>query len=545
MSALGKHPKGLPYLFLTEMWERFGYYLMIGIFVLYMTDFEKGGLNFDREQAADIFGTFIALNYLTPFIGGLLADRLLGYRRSIILGGSLMGLGYLCLAISGMGAFYTAMVLIILGNGFFKPNITTILGSLYSEGSYKPLKDSGYNIFYMGINVGAFICNFFAAFLRNTYGWSEAFAAAGIGMFIGVGVFMLGNKHYAHVDIIKPASKEDTPVIKVLYQVLLPAIVIGIVGWLIPGNIFGSDSTDAFLLGSIPVVSFYASLYFRASEKEKKPLGALLSIFAVVVIFWAVFKQNGTALTTWAQYYTNRETPKSIEKVTSALKLNETVVYKQDTTFLLNEKFQKVKDEAGKPMKGLTYPAYFKNDDVSMLQEGQEKKLVSTELFQSINPFFVVALTPLVIAFFSFLRSKRKEPSTPEKICLGLFVSGLSTLIMVAAVYVCGDGDVKSSSWWLISSYGIITIGELFLSPMVLSLVSKLSPPRITAMMMGGWSLATSLGNKLSGILAKMWDTYDDKANYFWVNFVLLMIATAMLGLMLKRLNKVFKEYGA
>lgn len=118
MSALGKHPKGLPYLFLTEMWERFGYYLMIGIFVLYMTDFEKGGLNFDREQAADIFGTFIALNYLTPFIGGLLADRLLGYRRSIILGGSLMGLGYLCLAISGMGAFYTAMVLIILGNGF-------------------------------------------------------------------------------------------------------------------------------------------------------------------------------------------------------------------------------------------------------------------------------------------------------------------------------------------------------------------------------------------------------------------------------------------
>ena len=545
MGILAKHPKGLPYLFLTEMWERFGYYLMIGIFVLYMTDFEKGGLNFDREQAADIFGTFIALNYLTPFLGGLLADRLLGYRRSIILGGSLMGLGYLCLAISGMTAFYAAMSLIIIGNGFFKPNISTLLGGLYSEGKFKSLKDSGYNIFYMGINVGAFICNFFAAFLRNTYGWSEAFAAAGIGMFIGVGIFILGNKNYAHVDIIKPTEKGDTPVIKVLYQVLLPAILIGIVGWLIPGNICGSDSTDAFLLGSVPVVTFYASLYFKASEKEKKPIGALLSIFAVVVIFWAVFKQNGTALTTWAQYYTNRDTPKSIEKITSALKLDETVTYKQDTTYLLDHQFKKIKDASGVATKGLTYPAYFINDNVSQLEEGQKKKLISTELFQSINPFFVVTLTPLVIAFFSFLRSRKKEPTTPGKICLGLFVSGLSTLIMVAAVYSIGDGSIKSSSWWLISSYGIITIGELFLSPMGLSLVSKLSPPRITAMMMGGWSLATSLGNKLSGILAKLWDTYDDKANYFWVNFILLMIATAMLALMLKRLNKIFKEYGA
>ena len=206
---------------------------------------------------------------------------------------------------------------------------------------------------------------------------------------------------------------------------------------------------------------------------------------------------------------------------------------------------KKIKDASGTATKGLTYPAYFINDDVSQLQEGQKKKLISTELFQSINPFFVVTLTPLVIAFFSFLRSRKKEPTTPGKICLGLFVSGLSTLIMVAAVYSIGDGSIKSSSWWLISSYGIITIGELFLSPMGLSLVSKLSPPRITAMMMGGWSLATSLGNKLSGILAKLWDTYDDKANYFWVNFILLMIATAMLALMLKRLNKIFKEYGA
>lgn len=539
-----KHPKGLYYLFFTEMWERFGYYLMIGIFVLYMTDYEKGGLDMDREKAADIFGTFIALNYLTPFIGGLLADRLLGYRKSIIIGGSLMGLGYLCLAISGMTAFYTAICLIILGNGFFKPNISTLLGSLYNEPKYKSMKDSGYSIFYMGINIGAFICNFFAAFLRNKYGWGEAFAAAGVGMFIGVAVFIFGNKHYAHVDVIKPTNVEDTPVIKVLYQVLLPAIVIGVMGWFIPGNIFGSDSTDAFLLGAIPVVSFYASLYFRANANEKKPIGALLSIMGVVVIFWAVFKQNGTALTTWAQYYTNRETPKVIEGFGDALYLNEEVSYTKDSTYVLDNQFRKIKNTEGVAVKSLAYPAYYINEDVSKLSEGKKTKLISTELFQSINPFFVVMLTPLVVAFFSFLRSRKKEPTTPAKICWGLFISGISTLIMVAAVYACGNGAVKASPMWLVESYAIVTIGELFLSPMGLSLVSKLSPPRITAMMMGGWSLATSLGNKLSGILAKMWDGYEDKANYFYVNFALLMIATLMLALMLKRLNRIFKESG-
>jgi len=540
-----KHPKGLYYLFFTEMWERFGYYLMIGIFVLYMTDFEKGGLEIDRDIAADIFGTFIALNYLTPFIGGLLADRLLGYRRSIIIGGSLMGAGYLTLALPGVTAFYSAMALIVLGNGFFKPNISTLLGNLYSTPENKHMKDSGYSIFYMGINIGAFICNFFAAFLRNTYGWGEAFTAAGIGMFVGVIVFIIGQKNYAHVDVVKPPNPEDTPIVKVLYQVLLPAIATGFAAWFIPGNIFGSDSSDAFLIGSIPVIAFYASLYFKANAQDKKPIGALLSIMAVVVIFWAVFKQNGTALTTWAQYYTDREMPTSLIKPTDALKLSENLTYKLDSSLVLDNKFRKVKDEAGKPIKSLVYPAYFINDDAKNKIENKETKLINTELFQSINPFFVIILTPLVIAFFTFLRRRRKEPSTASKICWGLFVSAISTLVMVAAVYACGNGIHKASALWLVGTYSVVTVGELFLSPMGLSLVSKLSPVRITAFMMGGWSLATSLGNKLSGVLAKMWDNYEDKSNFFLVNFILLLIATALLMLMLKRLNKVLDEYGA
>jgi POT family proton-dependent oligopeptide transporter len=190
-----KHPSGLPYLFMTELWERFGYYLMIGIFVLYMEDTAKGGLGLSSKESADIFGTFIALNYLTPFIGGMLADRLLGYRLSVIIGGLLMGIGYCCLALQGMTAFWGAIFLMILGNGFFKPNISTLLGNLYNEPQFKDNKDVGYNIFYMGINVGAFICNFFAAYARNNWGWYAAFLTAGIGMFIGVAVFAFGNKH--------------------------------------------------------------------------------------------------------------------------------------------------------------------------------------------------------------------------------------------------------------------------------------------------------------------------------------------------------------
>jgi POT family proton-dependent oligopeptide transporter len=321
-------------------------------------------------------------------------------------------------------------------------------------------------------------------------------------------------------------------------------MITGVIGWLIPGNIFGSDSSDAFLLGAIPVIIFYASLYFKANENDKRPVGALLSIFAVVVIFWAVFKQNGTALTTWAQYYTDRKVPEMVEPITSTLKLNETEIYEKDSTVAMDNQFRKIKNSKGAVEKTFSYPAYFKNVPKEKLPpEGDKVYLVSTELFQSINPFFVVALTPLVVAFFTFLRSRKKEPSTPSKILWGLFISGLSTLVMVAAVYACGNGATKASAWWLISSYGVITIGELFLSPMGLSLVSKLSPTRITALMMGGWSLATSIGNKLSGVLAKMWDTYEHKAAFFMVNFILLMAACLVLFLMLKKLNKVFKDY--
>jgi POT family proton-dependent oligopeptide transporter len=182
-----KHPHSLYVLFFTEMWERFGYYLMIGIFFLYLTDtIGNGGRGLDNVAAVSIVGTYVALIYLTPFIGGLIADRYLGYTKSIFIGGSFMALGYFLIAVNGSDALmYTALLCVIVGNGFFKPNISTLLGNIYNRPDLRPKKDIAYNIFYMGINIGAFVCNFVAAYLRNNYSWSYAFAAAGVGMLLG------------------------------------------------------------------------------------------------------------------------------------------------------------------------------------------------------------------------------------------------------------------------------------------------------------------------------------------------------------------------
>lgn len=534
------HPKALPFLFFSEMWERFGYYLMIGIFTLYLKD-TVNGFSMTEAEASDLYGTFIAFVFLTPFVGGLLADRVLGYRRSITIGGVMMGIGYCLMSVHSLTMLYIAMSLVILGNGFFKPNISTLLGNLYNNEEFRDKKDEGYNIFYMGINIGAFVCNFFGAALYNMIGWGAAFIAAGIGMFIGIIIFWFGTKHFKHVDVIKPKSETDLPLWKIFAAVLLPSIVFGLIGYFLPEPLVGSHSTDAFLFGCVPVVVFYGRLYIKSPKEEKKPIAAMLAIFSVVILFWAVFKQNGSTLNTWADRYTDREVPNVAVPLLSQLKLvDESNVYVKDTFVVMDHQFR----VADKEKMEVSYPPYFKNVEKSKLpSEGESVKLINTNLFQSVNPFWVIALTPLVLAFFAFLRRKKKEPSTPAKIAFGLTISALSCFVMVAGVYASQNGAIKTSAWWFISSYGVITIGELFLSPMGLSLVSKLSPPRLTALMMGGWFLATSIGNKLSGVLSSLWDGYENKANFFYVNAVLLGVAALMMFAMLKWLSRIFKEY--
>ncbi|HEY6505809.1 MAG TPA: peptide MFS transporter [Chitinophagaceae bacterium] len=538
-----KHPKALPFLFFSEMWERFGYYLMIGIFTLYLKDV-KAGYGMTEAESADLYGTFIALVFLTPFLGGLLADRYFGYSKSIIMGGLMMGAGYCLMSIHNIVILYISMTLVILGNGFFKPNISTLLGNVYSTPKHNAQKDEGYNIFYMGINIGAFICNFISAVLYIKYGWGYAFLAAGIGMFIGVTVYVAGLKHYRAYDVKKGVRKEDMPFSRIVLLILVPSIIAGVIGWMIPGSLFGTDSTDAFIFACIPVIYFYASIYLKADKEEKRPIAALLAIFAVVILFWAVFKQNGSALNTWADRYTNREVTGTTKKVFDNLILAKSVSYTKDSVPVYDDQFR-IQKVNGKIVNEYNYPSYFKNIPPEKLPgDGEKVSLWATNLSQSINPGWVILLTPLIIAFFAWLRRKKKEPSTATKIAFGLLISALSALVMVGAVYASNNGADKASVLWLLSGYGVITIGELLLSPMGLSIVSKLSPLRISSLMMGGWFVSTSIGNKLSGVLATMWDSYDHKSNYFWLNFILLLAAAILCFVMLRWLNRVLREKG-
>lgn len=521
-------------LFLTEMWERFGYYLLLGILFLYMTDSlalgpgEKPGqtgLGLNGKTANDIYGTYLALVYLTPFIGGLFADRIMGYRRTIVIGGTLMGLGYMLMAVPGQTSFFIALGLIIIGNGFFKPNISTLLGNLYNKPEYKDLKDRGYNIFYMGINVGAFVCNFVAAWLRNSYGWGWAFAAAGVGMFIGLAIFLSNQKLVKEVDVVKPTNPEDMSMQQIMLTIFVPAIFAALIGYFVPSlimgsgsNIFGSATTDAFLFACLPVTYYYLRTYLNASAEDKKPIGTLLYIFAVVIIFWAIFHQNGNVLTSWAEENTTRQVS----------------VIEGDQSNNLGF-FQDV----AAPAPGEKPDAYLENLPPEQWPQGNQRlRLVSTELFQSLNPFFVVLLTFVVVGFFSFLRTKGKEPSTPAKIAWGLLITGFSTLVMLGAVYVSSNGAHKVSPGWLFATYGVITIGELCLSPMGLSLVSKLSPPRLTALMMGGWFLSTSIGNKMSGVLGVV-STLENKYVVFLINFAGATLAAVLLFIMVKQFRQV------
>ena len=543
---LKNHPKGLMTLFFTEMWERFGYYLMLGIFFLYMTDTISGGLSFGRAKAADIMGTYLALVYLTPFLGGLLADRFLGYRRAIVLGGSLMAAGYLGMAIPGENAFWISLFFIIIGNGFFKPNISTLVGNLYGEEKYKQFKDAGYNIFYMGINIGAFVCNFVAAYLRNYYGWGYAFAAAGVGMIIGIIWFISGQKNVRSADVLKPTNPEDMSLKKIFAIVFGPLVLFGALGWFIPDNIFGSDSTDAFIFASLPVTIFYLSLWFRGSKEDKAPIAALLSIFGVVVIFWAIFHQNATALTIWAESYTDRSMPAIVEPFAKTFGMVQEVDTQPRDVPKLDAHGVPMVDKDGLAITEIGPHPYFNNLDKDLWATSEEPitlKLISTEIFQSVNPGFVVILTPLVVAFFAFLRRRKMEPSTPAKIGWGMFITAASTLVMVAAVFASQNGLEKSSPAWLIGSYAVITVGELFLSPMGLSLVSKLSPQRLTSLMMGGWFLATSIGNKLSGVIAGLWDSIALKQYFFLINFAGAMIGAIAIWLMVKWLRRIVQEH--
>ncbi len=566
----GKHPKALYVLFMTEMWERFAYYLMVGILLLYLIDDKTGGKGMTEKMGADVVGSFIALVYLTPFIGGLIADRYLGYIKSIFLGGSLMALGYFGLALPGNTALYVSLLLIIVGNGFFKPNISTILGNIYNREDLKPLKDNAYNIFYMGINIGALFCNFAAAYLRNQYGWGYAFAAAGVGLIIGMITLASSLKRVRIGEIKKEKRPEDMPLGKIFGYVFLPAIIAAIIGWIIPSLIFGSTimgskSNDAFIFACLPIIAFYVSLYVKATGQDKRAIGALLFIFGISIIFWTIYNQNSTSLTLWAQNFTDRTVSPTAEKVAGSIGFLQTV---SDTPRLVNkvdENFIDVKDHAAvaspygenneklvdgnivdaktKTVQVMGPDPYFNNVPKSEWPPSGSEKLANTELFQSINPLFIILITPLLVMLFSYLRRRNKEPGTASKFGMALFISGCSALVMVFAIMSVSSVYLeKTSPYWLWGTYFVFTVSELLLSPIGLSLVSKLAPARLTALLMGGWFLSTSIGGKLAGVMTSFWDDFTDKKVFFLILVIAAFIGGILIFSRLKSLNAIVKE---
>jgi proton-dependent oligopeptide transporter, POT family len=540
----GKHPRGLMVLFFTEMWERFGYYLMVGILFLYLTDSTTGGKAFTRGMGADVVGTFIALVYLTPFIGGLIADRYLGYIKSIFIGGTLMASGYLGLAIPGDTAMYVSLGLIIVGNGFFKPNISTLLGNIYNREDLRPLKDNAYNIFYMGINIGALVCNFVAAYLRNNYGWGYAFAAAGIGLIIGLIWLATQLKHVSYADVKKPMQQGDMPIGTIFSSVFLPMIVFGIVGWLIPGNIMNSDSNDAFVFACLPVIYFYVNLWRKGNAEDKKGIGALLFVFTISIIFWTIYNQNSTGLTIWAESHTDRQIPGWLAAPASEVDMLQSATTEPHEVPKVDEYLRPIFDTAGNPVKIMGPDPYFNNVPKEQWPPpGQPEKLANAELFQSINPGFIVLLTPLLIMFFGYWIRRGKPVTTPSKFAWALIVAGLSALVMVFAVMsVPSIYTHKTAAFWLFLTYGVFTISEICLSPIGLSFVSKLSPPRLTSLMMGGWFLSTSLGGKVAGVMASFWDKIPDKRIFFGIITVAAILGGLLIFAKVKSLNKIVRD---
>jgi len=438
------HPRGLTFLFATEMWERFSYYGMRALLVLYMVKYlllpERAdaviGLATLRgffesvfgplgvqPFASHIYGLYTAFVYLTPLIGGYLADRVLGQRRTVVLGASLMAVGHFMMAFEPL--FLFALTVLILGNGAFKPNMTAQIGGLYAPGD--PRRDRAYSIFYVGINLGAFLAPLVCGTLGEELGWHYGFAAAGVGMTIGLVVYLYASP-------------------------LLPP-----------------DELDrARLAGEVK----------RPLDRaERRSILALIALFLPVTLFWATYEQQGNTIALWADDYTDR----SINLI----------VWKGE---------------------------------------------IPTTWFQAFNPFMIFAFTPFVIALWAWQARRGSEPSTVTKMSLGCFGVALANLIMVAAAWQ--SGGAPDASWaWLFAYFVVITIGELYLSPIGLSLVSKVAPGRVLSMMMGVWLATSFTGNFLAGWLGSFWSTMD-KAQFF------LMIAAiaALAGVIIFAFNRPLRS---
>ncbi|MGE3804100.1 MAG: peptide MFS transporter [Gemmataceae bacterium] len=447
MQQSERHPPGLAVLFFTEMWERFSFYSMVALFTLYLQN-PVDGFGWTKAQATSLYANYIMFVYASPLIGGWLADRKIGYRRAVMLGGLFFMAGHLLLSFRSLPVVYAALTCLVIGNGFFKPNVSTMVGNLYPEGSH--LKDRAYNIFYMGINVGAFMAPLVAEFVKSIWGVHAAFAVAAIGMLISISI-LWRFKHYVEDPARQqqPSADPDPGHEPVLDPALDPP----------PGPAPTPRAID-----QVP---------------DTTRIGALIVIFATVIVFWMVFHQNGSTLLYWADNNT-------------------------DWTF-----------------------------------QGTFDWEPSGTISHAINPFWVITLSFPLVWFWKWLDGRGLEPSTPMKMTFGMFLVGGSFFLLYLAA-LRGEATAPSSDpnkfevspLWLISAYFVMTLGELCLSPMGLSLVSKVAPQRMRGLLMGGWFVATAIGNKLT-MIGVYWDRWLHSS--FFAILGAMAVATAIFLLLIMR----------
>ena len=444
------HPRGLATLFFTEMWERFSYYGMRAILIFYLTaSVAKGGLGFADSKAGAVYGLYTAMVYLMCLGGGWIADRITGQRRAVLIGGILIACGEFCLVAPMEAAFYVGLVLLVCGTGLLKGNVSIIVGQLYAQGDAR--RDSGFSIFYMGINLGALISPIFCGWVGERISWRLGFGLAGLGMLAGVIQYLLTSRHLGSAGL-HPAStgdaERDVRERKTAIRGLgIGVAAIAVLAALGTSGVVEIDATTISdgvgwgLLG-ISVVVFSWLIYFgNWSAVERKRSAAIGVLFVSSALFWAAFEQAGSSLSLFAERGT-------------------------DCRIL-----------------GYAFPASW---------------------FQSVQPVFVIVLAP-VFAWI-WLAMRHREPSSPAKFSLGLLSGGLAFAILIPAAYLVVSGS-KVAPYWLIGTYLLQTLGELCLSPVGLSAMTKLAPARAAGFIMGIWFLSTSIGNWLAGKAASMYSS--------------------------------------
>jgi len=449
-SSFFGHPRGLATLFFTEMWERFSYYGMRALLILFMTaGVAQGGLGFPVAKAGAIYGLYTAMVYLLSLPGGWVADRITGQRRAVLYGGMLIAAGQFCLVAPGLAVFYLGLVLLVLGTGLLKPNVSTIVGQIYAPADAR--RDAGFSIFYMGINLGALISPLACGWVGERIGWRLGFGLAGVGMLAGLIQYALGGKYLGSAGLAPGAPGSPEELRKRKKQAALGALaalaVAGVCGALASaGAIHITAQTISNALGValvIVTVSIFSWLLFGKgwSPTERQRSAAILVLFLSAAVFWSAFEQAGSSLNLFAERSTNRN------------------------------------------FSGFLFPASW---------------------FQFVQPLFIITLAPVFAWFWVALR--RREPSSPAKFAWGLFFAGLGFAILVPASSLAMRGALVSS-WWLVSTYLFHSLGELCLSPVGLSAMTKLAPARVAGMMMGLWFVSIGIGDYLGGRVTSLYES--------------------------------------